>query len=66
MQSSLFLELLIKKEINELKKLPHDFYYNFVCDSTDGEKSYRQKIVDWEAGALYLRCKRAYGDNWLE
>lgn len=24
----------------------------------------RHKIVDWEAGALFWRCKRLYGEDW--
>src|SRR6185312_6850633 len=45
-------------------KVPFDFYYRYLCDSPEGEKEHRHKIVDWEAGALYWNCRRNHGDDW--
>jgi hypothetical protein len=53
-----------KPSIRTLKKLGHDFYYRYECDTPEGTKSFRHKIVDWEAGALYLRCVQTYQDDW--
>ncbi len=47
-----------------LRKLPFDFHYRYICDGPDGEREYRHKLVDWEAGALYWRCVNDYGKNW--
>jgi hypothetical protein len=47
-----------------LRKLPHDFYYNYECDSASGLETLRHKITDWEAGALYWRCQREYSNMW--
>lgn len=64
MQGGLFSEAEVRKEIKELRKIPLDFYYQYVCDTADGEKVFRHKIVDWEAGALYWRCRGSYGNDW--
>ena len=53
-----------KPSIKALRKLGHDFYYRYECETPQGTKSYRHKIVDWEAGALYLRCVQTCGDDW--
>jgi hypothetical protein len=46
-----------------LEKVPYDFHYRYIS----GEQVYRHKIIDWEAGALYWKCIRAYGrDGWEE
>ena len=52
------------KTISILKKLPFDFHYRYACGALDGERQYRHKIADWEAGALYLNCRARYGDSW--
>ncbi len=54
------------KPVSSLRKVPFDFHYRYVCKSGDGERDYRHKIVDWEAGALYLNCRMRYGDAWGE
>lgn len=64
LQCSLFVEDEVKKEIRELRKVPFDFYYQYVCNTPAGEKTFRHKIVDWEAGALYWKCSKSHGDNW--
>ena len=46
-----------------LRKIPFDYYYKYIS----GEDVHRHKIVDWEAGALYWKCLRRYGEGgWLE
>jgi len=46
-----------------LQKVPFDYYYKYIS----GENAYRHKVVDWEAGALYWKCIRKYGEcGWLE
>jgi len=64
MQGNLFSEGEAKGQIKELRKVPFDFYYHYTCDMPEGEKEYRHKIVDWEAGALFWNCCRAYGASW--
>jgi hypothetical protein len=65
-QGELFLEAEVKREVKELKKIPYDFYYRYICDTPDGEIEHKHKIVDWEAGALFWRCEREYGNSWEE
>lgn len=60
-QMGLFNEGEARKQ---LRKLPHDFYYNYVCESPSGKLEYTHKIVDWEVGALYWNCKHNYGESW--
>jgi hypothetical protein len=48
----------------QLRKLQHDFYYRYECDSPAGKKEYRHKITDWEVGALYWNVRRSHGNNW--
>jgi hypothetical protein len=64
MQGDLFSEAEARRQVKELRKVPFDFYYRYLCDTPDGEKEWRHKIVDWEAGALYWRCQRDYGVDW--
>lgn len=65
MQDDLFSEAEATQQVNALRKVPFDFYYKYVCDTPDGqEKEYRHKIVDWEAGALFLKCQLSHGVNW--
>ena len=51
-------------EIKTLRKLPHSFYYRYECSDGRETAVCRHKIVDWEIGALYWRCRREYGDKW--
>lgn len=64
MQGDLFSEAEVKQQVKELRKIPFDFYYRYICDTSDGEREYKTKIVDWEAGALYWNCQRSHGPNW--
>jgi hypothetical protein len=64
MQGNLFQQAEAEQQIRQLKKIPFDFYYNYICDTPDGEVEQRHKIVDWEAGALYWHCRKSHGDNW--
>jgi len=64
MQGDLFSEADAKRQVKALRKVPFDFYYRYVCDTPDGEKEHRHKIVDWEAGALFWNCRRDYGVDW--
>lgn len=66
MQDDLFTEAEAKRQVAELRKVPYDFYYRYLCDSSDGEQEHRHKIVDWEAGALFWNCHRSHGANWEE
>jgi hypothetical protein len=48
-----------------LEKLGHDFHYRYECILPDGTvKEHRHKIIDWEAGQLYRRCRREYNHDW--
>ncbi|WP_039876619.1 hypothetical protein [Herbaspirillum frisingense] len=64
MQGNLFSEVEVKKEVKTLKKVPYDFHYWYLCDTPDGEKEFKNKIVDWEAGALYWNCVKSYRTDW--
>ncbi|WP_313920423.1 hypothetical protein [Tahibacter sp.] len=67
MQGDLFSELQAKQQVRELRKLPFDFYYSCVCDTPEGEKPFKHKIVDWEAGVLFWKMHRQHGaDGWKE
>lgn len=63
-QAKLFDEAEAKRQVRELKKIPFDFYYRYICDTPDGEIEDRHKIVDWEAGQLYWKCRRSHGKDW--
>lgn len=65
-QGDLFDAAEVGRQIADLKKVPFDFYYRYVCDTPEGEKEYLHKIVDWEAGALYWNCCRSHGPAWVE
>jgi len=64
MQGQLFSEIEERKQVKQLRKVPFDFYYRYVCDTPDGEKEYKHKIVDWEAGALFWKCRKSHGQDW--
>lgn len=64
MQGDFFSEAEAKRQVKELRKVPYNFYYRYVCDSPNGEYERRHKIVDWEAGALYWHCRKSHGDDW--
>lgn len=64
MQGDIFSLEEAESDIATLRKIPFDFYYRYLCDTADGEKEYRHKIVDWEAGALYWNCVGRHGSNW--
>lgn len=64
MQDDIFTETEAKKQMATLRKIPFDFYYRYVCDTPEGEREHRHKIVDWEAGALYWNCHQSHGPNW--
>ena len=64
MQGDLFSETDAKQQVNELRKVPYDFYYRYLCETPVGEKEYRHKIVDWEAGALFWKCRESHGTDW--
>lgn len=64
MQGDLFSEAEAKRQVKELRKVPFDFYYRYVCDTPEGEKEHKHKIVDWEAGALFWNCRLSHGENW--
>ncbi len=66
MQGQLFSDIEVKKMTQTLRKVPFDFYYRYVCDTPDGEKEFKHKIVDWEAGVLYWNCQRSHGANWQQ
>lgn len=52
------------KALTTLKKLPYDFHYRYECNGKAGVRTYKHKIVDWEAGALYWNCYRGHGAEW--
>jgi hypothetical protein len=61
MQGDLFSEREARQQVRELRKVPYDFYYSYLCDTLEGEKEYKHKIVDWEAGALFWNVYTEHG-----
>ncbi|MCL1961743.1 MAG: hypothetical protein FWG56_08245 [Desulfovibrionaceae bacterium] len=64
MQGNLFSEAEERKQVKQLRKVPFDFHYRYVCDTPEGEKEHKHKIVDWEAGALFWKCRQNHGVDW--
>lgn len=64
MQGNLFAEEQARRDLQTLRKIPFDFYYEYFCDTSAGRCLFKHKIVDWEAGALYWNCKKRYGAEW--
>jgi hypothetical protein len=64
MQGSLFSQDEERKHIKLLRKMPYDFHYRYICDTAEGEETFRHKIVDWEACALFWNCHKTHGPNW--
>ncbi|MCA6124657.1 hypothetical protein J6500_22585 [Bradyrhizobium sp. WSM 1704] len=52
------------KALTMLRKLPYDFHYHYECEGA--HQTYKHKIVDWEAGALFWNCLRRHGNAWQE
>lgn len=67
MQGDLFSEAQAKQQVKELRKVPFDFYYSYVCGTPEGEREHKHKVVDWEAGALFWRMYQEHGPmGWKE
>lgn len=64
MQGNIFNEADAKQQVRNLRKIPFDFYYRYICATSNGEQEFRHKIVDWEAGALFWKCHSDYGNGW--
>ncbi len=64
MQGELFSEAEAKRQVRELRKIPFDFHYRYLCETAEGEGEQKHKLVDWEAGALYWNCRRSHGNDW--
>jgi hypothetical protein len=62
-QSGLFDETDAKR-IATLKKIPYDFHYRYECIIGGEAHEHRHKIADWEAGALYWKCRFKYRNGW--
>ncbi|WP_234266562.1 hypothetical protein [Hydrogenophaga sp. NFH-34] len=63
-QGSLFDAVEDQRTLKTLKKLPYDFHYRYECQTPEGVKAFRHKLVDWEAGALYWNVHRR--PDWQE
>lgn len=57
-------EAVDAKSLATLRKLPFLFHYRYECNSEGESKFFRHKIADWEAGALYWKCRQRYGNSW--
>jgi hypothetical protein len=57
-QGSLFDQDAEQKSLRLLRKIPFDFHYVYECCGAGISKSYKHKLVDWEAGALYWNVHR--------
>lgn len=65
-QVSLFGEIEARRQVQALQKIPFDFYYTYNTVGVDGDEEHKHKIVDWEAGELFRKCRRSHGPNWQE
>jgi hypothetical protein len=65
-QASLFSEEESKRDVALLEKIPFDFHYHYECEVGGEVRSYKHKLVDWEAGALYRKLRNQYGPNGWE
>jgi hypothetical protein len=63
-QGSLFDAVEDQRTLKTLKKLPYDFHYRYECQTPEGAKPFKHKLVDWEAGALYWNLYRSA--DWQE
>lgn len=64
-QSNLFSEEDSRRDVALLEKIPFDFYYHYECHVEGEARTYRHKLVDWEAGALYRKLRKQHGpDGW--
>jgi hypothetical protein len=63
-QGNLFSEDEQRKQLKLLEKMPFDFHYHYLCDTPDGERAYRHKIVDWEVAMLFRNCRKSHVDGW--
>jgi hypothetical protein len=57
-QGSLFDQDTEQRALKLLRKLPFDFHYHYECRVGDETKTYKHKLVDWEAGALHWTVHR--------
>ena len=64
MQGQLFSDTEVKKMAQTLRKVPFDFYYRYTCETPEGDKVFKHKIVDWEAGVLFWHCRQSHGVEW--
>lgn len=63
--ADLFSEQSSKLPKKTLRKIPFDFYFHYSCDDGNGGFiSCKNKIIDWEIGALFWNCQRHYKANW--
>lgn len=63
-QGSLFDAVEDQHTLKTLKKLPYDFHYRYECQTPQGVKPFKHKLVDWEVGALYWNLHRRA--DWQE
>lgn len=63
-QGSLFDLEEDQRTLKTLKKLPYHFHYRYECQTSEGLKAYKHKLVDWEVGALYWKVSRR--SDWQE
>lgn len=63
-QGNLFDAVEDQRTLNTLKKLPYDFHYRYECQTPEGLKVFKHKLVDWEVGALYWKVHRRA--DWQE
>ena len=57
-QGSLFDQVEEHRQLKLLRKLPFNFHYEYECNGAQGVRTYKHKLVDWEAGALYWNIHR--------
>jgi len=55
-------DLSINGSRQVVKKLPYDFYYQFL--DSESKQDLRLLLTDWEVGALFWRCQSQYGIKW--
>lgn len=62
-QDNLFTPEEVRERI-PLRKVPFQFHYAYEVDIDGVTTSFRHKINDWEATALYWNCICSHGQRW--
>lgn len=64
-QASLLDAVEEQRDVPLLEKIPFEFRYLYECRVNGQVFTYKHKLVDWEAGALFRKLRRKFGpEGW--